>query len=109
MQYLKMMTRRTRVSIGKTAIALPLLVLITMAPLVVYAAAPRASTGLLTTTTSAATTTFSGRAFDAKVSTSFPLPLSTTVVDTGPLPPGGGVIDATLLTLTLPGGSADAL
>jgi len=103
-----MMTRRTKVSIGKTAIALPLLVLMTMAPLVVYAAAPRAFTGGLTT--SGPTTTFSGRAFDAQVSTSFPLPVTTTtIVDTGELPPGGGVIDATLLTLTLPGGSADAL
>jgi hypothetical protein len=103
------MTFRTKVSIGKTAIALLLLVLMTMVPLVVYAAAPRASIGLLTSSTSAATTTFSGRAFDAQVSTTVPLPLTTTIVDTGPLPPGGGVIDATLLTLTLPGGSADAL
>jgi hypothetical protein len=95
---------------AKTAMPLGLLVLMTMVPLV-YALVPRASTGLVTSSTSTATTTFSGRAFDAQVTTSVPLlpPITTTIVDTGPLPPGGGVIDATLLTLTLPGGSADAL
>src|SRR4029077_19507807 len=98
----------TKSKIGRTAGALALLVMMTMSPLVVYAATPRAFTGGIT---SAPTTTYSGRAFDAQltIGTNTPTPVSTTVVDTGPLPSGGGVIDASVVDIDLSGVSADAL
>src|SRR5438309_4947121 len=106
-----MMTSDKTVRPSKACSLLLLLVPMGFVPLFVYASAPHGSTRLMTSFTSTATTTCSGRAFDAQVTetTGILPPVTKTIVDTGHLPPAGGVIDATLLTLTLRGGSADAL
>jgi hypothetical protein len=105
------MTRDVTVKLLKAFGLLLLMIPMGFVPLFVYASAPHPSWGFTTSSTSTATTTFSGRAFDAQVTTTTGIlpPVTMTIVDTGQLPPGGGVIDATLLTLPLPGGSADAL
>src|SRR5438105_3308170 len=92
---------------AKTSSLLMLFVVMAVVPLFVYSTVPRASAWFTATSSSAATTTFSGRAFDAALTLS-PAPTQF-FVDTGPLPPGGGTIDATVAPITLPFGSVDAL
>jgi hypothetical protein len=90
--------------VAKTSSLLMLMLVMTVVPLFVHSTVPPVSAwggG----ETSTATTTFSGRAFDVSVG-------SMTFVDTGPLPPSGGTIDATVVPIILPsppGGSVDAL
>lgn len=52
-------------------------------------------------TAEATTTAYSGRAFGAKVQVLAPLPINLTFSDTGPLPAGGGELNATLLSILL--------
>jgi len=101
MFYLKTLnSTRTTAKVAKTVGALMLLVLTTMVPLVVYAATPRALTGLPSNGTTTGATTYSGRAYVASVATP---PTTEYLFDTGELPPSGGMIDTCVVCTSISG------